>query len=132
MIIADLTIWSAALRGHSRGFAALFATHVQRGEVTAPGLVFAQLIGECEEHTDAARLRTWAQQVPPLDEPRTAWIAAGDLVSHLTEHGAFVSLVDAYVICLALREDAQVWSLNPRFEDVGRVVPLKRYLPPGT
>jgi predicted nucleic acid-binding protein len=132
MIVADLTIWSAALRGHDRGFESLFNALFQRGELTAPGVVFAQLIAEHEESTDAQRLRQWALLVTPIDEPMAAWMAVGDLAAHLAGQGAHVSLVDAATLLVCLREDWPVWSINPRFEDAARALPaLRRYQPAG-
>ena len=132
MIIADLTIWSAALRGHNRGFESLFNALLQRGEVSAPGLVFAQLLAEHEEANDGVRLRQWALSAPAFEEPRTAWMAAGDLAGHLSGQGAHLTLVDAYTVTVCVREDWPLWSLNPRFEEVSRQLPnLKRYHPTG-
>ena len=132
MIVADLTIWSAALRGHDRGFESLFNALLQRGELTAPGCVFAQLLAEHEEGSDGQRLRQWALQMEPADEPIAAWMATGDLVAHLAGQGAHVSLVDGATLVLCLREDWLLWSFNPRFEDVGRVLTaLRRYQPSG-
>ncbi len=132
MIVADLTIWSAALRGHDRGFESLFTALLQRNELTAPGVVFAQLLAEHEEPNDGTRLRQWAFSVPTFDEPRTAWAAAGDLAAHLAGQGLVVSVTDAATLTACLREDWPLWSVNPRFEDAGRFLPaLKRYQPVG-
>jgi predicted nucleic acid-binding protein len=132
MIVADLTIWSAALRGRDRAFESLFTALYQRGELAAPGLVFAQLLAEHEEANDAARLRTWALGTPAVDEPRAAWMAVGDLAGHLAGLGLHLSLTDATTLVLCLREDWPLWSLNPRFDEIGRRVPLlRRYQPSG-
>lgn len=132
MIVADLTIWTTALRGHDRGFESLFNALLQRGELTAPGLVFAQLIAEHEEPNDATRLRQWALTTPSCDEPRTAWMATGDLMAHLAGQGLPLGLTDGATLALALREDWPLWSLNPQIDEAGRLLPsLRRYLPAG-
>lgn len=132
MIVADLTIWSAALRGHDRGFESLFNALLQRGELTAPGIVFGQLLAEREEPVDAQRLRQWALGVPAPEEPIAAWMAVGDLQVHLAGQGVHVGLADAAALVLCLREDWSLWTFNPRLADVHRALPaLKRYLPAG-
>lgn len=132
MIVADLTIWSAALRGRDRAFESLFTALYQRGELTAPGVVFAQLLAEHEEVNDTARLRTWTLGAPGVDEPRAAYMAIGDLVGHLAGQGLHLSLTDAATLVLCLREDWPLWSYNPQFEEVARRMPqLRRYQPSG-
>jgi predicted nucleic acid-binding protein len=132
MIVADLTIWSAALRGRDRAFESLFTALYQRGELTAPGVVFAQLLAEHEEANDTARLRLWTMGAPAVEEPRAAYMAIGDLAGHLAGQGLHLGLTDAATLVLCLREDWPLWSYNPRFDEVARRIPqLRRYQPTG-
>jgi len=131
MIIADATVWTAALRAESATLESLFEDLRLRDELTAPGLVFAELASQLDDEQAVSRLRTWAMQVPPIDQPMSAWLAAGDVGALIAGHGVPMSLLDAYVVTLALREDCLLWSFNPRFERVERVVPLRRFVPTG-
>jgi len=131
MVIADLTIWSQVLRGRGAGLQSLFTDLQQRGGVTAPGAMFAQLLTEAVDDRAAERIRGWAAEAPPIDEPPLAWVAAGDLWVHLQNHGVRVSLLDAYLVGLCLREQWSLWSYNPQFEAAARVTPLERYQPTG-
>jgi len=132
MIVADLTIWSAALRGCDRAFESLFTALMQRCELTSPGVVFAQLLAEHEEPNDAARLRTWAMGAPPVDEPRATFMAIGDLAAHLAGLGVHLNLTDTATLVLCLREDWPLWSYNPLFDAVAQRIPqLRRYQPTG-
>lgn len=132
MIIADATIWNAALRGQGHGLLALVTDLLNRGELVAPGIVFAELLAEAEDERVSNRLRGWAVEAVQLDEPVHAWIAAGDLGALLANHGVHISLTDRYLVSLCLREACPLWSRNPRFDEVARVVPLERYQPTGT
>lgn len=131
MVIADLTIWSQVLRGQSSGLQSLFNDLYQRGELRAPGALFAHLLTEAEDDRAAERIRAWAAEVPPLDEPPLAWITAGDLWVHLQNFGVRVALLDAYLVGLCLRESCRLWSYNPQFEAAARAVPVERFLPSG-
>lgn len=131
MIIADATIWSSVLRAHGTSLKSLFSDLLHRGEVTAPGAVFAELLAESPDERSAERLRAWATEVHPVTETVHGWVAAGDLGTLLSSHGVILSFVDRYLVSLCLREECPLWSRNPRFEEVARIVPLQRYLPTG-
>lgn len=131
MIIGDATIWSAALQGHNQALCSLFTDLRRRGELTAPGLLFAQLLADAHDEAEAERLRQWATEAPPLEEPLQAWLSAGDLAAFLATNGAPIGLIDAYLVTLCIREEARLWSYNPRFNEVARLVPLQRFQPPG-
>ncbi|MCA9560772.1 MAG: hypothetical protein KC583_19625 [Myxococcales bacterium] len=131
MIIGDLTIWNRALQGYLPSLQSLFTDLRQRGELTAPPLVFAQLLAECEDERKAERLRTWATEATPVDSNVYAWLAAGDLCHLLATHGVRLSLIDGYLATLCLREDCRLWSFNPAFEQAASLVPLRRFEPSG-
>ena len=81
---------------------------------------------------DTARLRLWTMGAPPVDEPRAAFMAIGDLAGHLAGQGLHLGLADAAALVLCLREDWPLWSYNPRFDEVARRIPqLRRYQPTG-
>ena len=131
MIIADMSIWSQALRGQSPGLQSLFNDLRLRGELSAPGWVFAQLLSEAEDDRQADRLREWAADTVALEESPNAWIAAGDLHVHFAQHGIRLSLMDSYIVALCLREALELWSFNPIFDEVARLTALHRYMPTG-
>jgi predicted nucleic acid-binding protein len=131
VIVADLTIWSAALRGQTRGFESLFNDLLLKSELTAPGAVFAQLLQEADQPGVAQRLRSWAVQVPWVEETRGSWIAVGDLAAHLAGQGNHLQLADACALTLCLREEWPLWTMNPRVDAVARSLPIKRYQPQG-
>ena len=131
MIIADLTLWSRCLKAQAPALQALFTDLRQRAALTAPPIVFAQLLAEAREERAAERIRAWAVEAPPLDEGPHAWLMAGDLSHHLRRHGVALGLLDCFLVALSLRDDAELWSFNPLFERVADVVPLRRYEPGG-
>ncbi len=131
MLIADLTIWSQVLRGQSSGLQSLFNDLHHHREVTAPGALFAHLLTEAEDDRAAERIRGWASETEPVEEPPLAWVAAGDLWVHLHNHGVRLALLDAYLVAICVRESWKLWSYNPQFEAAARVCPLERFLPSG-
>jgi predicted nucleic acid-binding protein len=131
MILGDLTIWTAALRGQQPAMLSLFADLRRRGEITAPGILFAHLLAEAQDDAEAEKVRVWAADAPKIEEPVYAWLTAGDLGHLLLTKGVPVGFLDAYLIALALREDARIWSFNPRYLDVARVVPIQTWEPAG-
>ncbi len=131
MIIGDLTIWNRALRGHLPSLQSLFTDLRQRGELTAPTMVFAQLLVECDDERQAERLREWATEATEIDSNAYAWLATGDLGHMLATHGVHLDLIDLHLVMLCLREECRLWSFNPVFEQVQALVPLKRFSPSG-
>ncbi len=131
MVLADMTIWTQVLRGQSAGLQSLFRDLLFRREITAPGLVFAQLLAEAEDDRAAERIRGWATEVRPIEEPPLAWLAAGDLAAHFAQHNVPMSLIDVYLVGLAVREGWALWSFNPALERATRVLPFERYVPTG-
>lgn len=132
MILVDLTIWTAAERGHSAGLRSLFNDLLRREELFAPGLVFAQLIAEADDERHAKQFRQWADLVDGLvDSPSAAWTAAGDLHRVLERRGVPVSLLEALLLALSIRETAPIWTFNPVLLDASRLLPIEIYEPPG-
>lgn len=131
MIIGDLTIWGAALRGQYPALLSLFADLRRRGELTAPGFLFGQLLAEAQDEQEAEKVRGWALDVPRLDESLHAWLAAGDLAGMLASRGVQLNFLDAYLISLSVREGMRLWTYNARFLDVARILPIQMYEPQG-
>ena len=131
MIIADLTVWSRTLKGQAPTLQALFTDLRQRQSLSAPPIVFAQLLAEAKEERLGDRVRAWAVEAPPIDESPHAWLMAGDLSHHLRRQGVALGLLDCFLVALCLRDDAELWSFNPIFERVADLVPLRRYEPSG-
>lgn len=131
-ILADATIWAAALGGRlGRGQPVFHALRRER-RITAPGLVFAALLAELDDPARAETVRVWAAEAPPLPESPTAWIAAGDLGARLRRAGVGLDSAGNYLVALAIREALPVWSLDPIFDAVARALPIERFeVPPG-
>ena len=112
MIIADASVWRAALDPTSLDVGARVADLWGRRELTAPLAVFAQLLAETDVANDVAQIRSWATTVVPLVVSDDAWLAVGDLAATLRERGDLLNLIDVLVLIIAVREGARVWSLN--------------------
>ncbi|MEZ4471600.1 MAG: hypothetical protein R3F60_12515 [bacterium] len=131
MIIADATVWSAALAGQVRGLDALLASMRQRREVSAPAAVFAEVLSECDDERSAAQVRAWALEAAPVNETGLAWLASGDLGARLRAQGVMLSSLDTFLVTLCVREGWQLWTMNSGIHRVAASLPIRLHDPPG-
>lgn len=131
MIIADATVWLGALENRVRGLEALLTDLRTKKEVTAPPAVFAEVLSEAPDERAAQLARTWALEVPPVNETNTAWLTAGDLGAHLRRQGMMISPMDLFLMALCLREGWVLWTLNSALLRLGPSLPVKLYEPAG-
>lgn len=129
-IIADTSVWAAALEGRlGRGQAVFHALRQQR-RITAPGLIFAGLLAELDDPARAEMARVWATEAPPLPDTTTLWISAGDLGARLRRAGVMLDDAAHCLIAVCVREAAPLWSLDPVFDAVAEHLPLERFSVP--
>ena len=131
MIIADLSIWNSLLRGHNPGLNTLARDLIQQEQLNTPPILFAQLLREDPEPRHSQQIREWADQLPPLPLGPQAWVAAGDLGVLLDGEGLHLEMVDLFILAVVIREEAQLWSMNPLAEQLVKHLPLKLYQPKG-
>ena len=131
MIIADLSIWASVLRGYNPGLSALVKDLLQQEILNTPPIVFAQLLREDPEPRHSQQIRGWVELLPPLPLGPQAWIAAGGLGALLGGEGLNLKMVDLFLLAVAIREEAQFWSMNPLSEQLIKHLPLKLYQPKG-
>ncbi|MGK0359271.1 MAG: putative nucleic acid-binding protein [Bradymonadia bacterium] len=112
MIIADASVWRAALDPTTLDVCARVADLWARRELTSPTAVFAQLLSETDVATDIAQIRSWATTVTTVTTPNEAWLAAGDLAAKLRDAGDLLNIIDVLVLVTAVREGAPVWTLS--------------------
>lgn len=131
MIIGDITLWAAALKQQREtAFMSLVADLRYRGQITAPACVFGQLLAECGDEPTAQKIREWAMQVPEILTPPTAWLAAGDVSARLQSRGVELDLVSCLVLVACIREDAELWSFDPRMREAVKIVEARTYQAP--
>lgn len=131
MILADASIWRAVLAANIPGLPQLFMDLWNQESVTSPPAVFAEVLTECDDELGVRKLRAWAMEAPPLHCGALAWVSAGDVGRVLVEGRVDVNGVDHLLVALALREDAMIWSLNPAYDRVCEVLPVRRFVPQG-
>ena len=131
VIIADATVWSAALDGQVRGLDALLASLRQRREVSAPAAVFAEVLADCTDDRSAGQVRGWALDAAPVNETGLAWLASGDLGARLRSQGIMLSALDTDLVTLCVLEGWQLWSMNSAIHRVASSLPVRLYDPPG-
>ena len=127
MIIADASVWRAALDPTSLDVGARVADLWGRRELTAPLAVFAQLLAEADAASDINQIRSWATTVTPLVVSDDAWLAVGDLAATLRDRGDLLNLIDVLVLIVAVRENAPVWTLNRPVTLAMNALPIVAY-----
>lgn len=129
MIIADASVWRAALDPHSMDVGAQVADLWSNRGITAPVPVFAELLAECDSASEVEQLRSWATTVPVVPISSNAWMAAGDLAAKLRQGGDLLNLIDVFAILMAVREDLPLWSLNRAVLSAIKSLPVKAWSP---
>lgn len=128
-IIADLTIWRAALDGRLGGRQPIFANLRQQGRLTAPSAIFGRLLDLVERPGQAETVRVWAVETPSPTESTGTWLAAGDLGRMLRGKGVELDPFAQLVAAVAVREALPVWTLDPRWDAVVKHLPVRRFDP---
>ncbi len=128
-IIADVSLWHAALDGRLGSRQAIFTRLRQQKRLIAPAAVFGRLLGLVEREGQAETVRVWAVETPTLVEGVGAWLAAGDLGGHLRGHGVELDPFGQLVAAVAVREALPVWSLDPAWQAVVKHLPIRRFDP---
>lgn len=131
VIIADASIWRAALDPSMRDIGARVADLWTQRVLTAPAAVFAQVLAESENAHDVGQIRNWALSVPPLNTNPLAWLATGDLAARLRAQGDILNLLDVFVLAVAVREGCPLWTQNRAVLSALNQLPIKAY-DPGT
>ncbi|MCA9537256.1 MAG: hypothetical protein KC620_00125 [Myxococcales bacterium] len=127
LVIADLTIWAHALDGTIPRVQAAFHELRRHQRVTAPGMLFAQLLSEVEDDHRAERVRTFAIECPTLPESQGGWLAAGDIGFTLRERGLFVSALSHYLLALCIREGLPLWTLDDEMRRAAQAFSVPLY-----
>ncbi|MEZ4463568.1 MAG: hypothetical protein R3F43_03380 [bacterium] len=131
MIIADATVWSAALAGQVRAWTPCSPRCASGAQVSAPAAVFAEVLSECDDERSAAQVRAWALEAAPVNETGLAWLASGDLGARLRAQGVMLSSLDTFLVTLCVREGWQLWTMNSGIHRVAASLPIRLHDPPG-
>ena len=128
-IIADVSLWQAALDGRLGPRQVIFGQLRQQGRLVAPPSVFGRLLDLIDRPEQRETVRVWAVDTPTLVEGVGAWLAAGDLGAHLRQKGVDLDGFGQLVAAVAVREALPVWTLDPRWEAVVKHLPIRRFDP---
>ncbi len=129
-VLADTSVWVGLFRpGRDPGADHLLAL-AERGELVACGPVLAELlVGTPAEEREA--IRATVGSLPWVDLDQAAWWEAGVAGRELRRRGISVPLVDLAIAAAAVREGAEVWTLDRDFERIREVLPgLALHRPP--
>ena len=128
-VLADTSIWVDFLKVGTRGPAAELATLLRDRQVVLCGQVVAELLaGTRPEQRDG--LWTLLSGLPWLELRARGWRRVGELAGDARSSGYTLPLTDVQIAVLALENEAELWSRDAHFAQIGQLVAgLARFQP---
>jgi len=128
-VLADTSIWVDFLKVGARGPAAELATLLRDRQVVLCGQVVAELLaGTRPEQRDG--LWTLLSGLPWLELRARGWRRVGELAGDARSSGYTLPLTDVQIAVLALENEAELWSRDAHFAQIGQLVAgLARFQP---
>jgi len=128
-VLADTSIWVDFLKVGARGPAAELATLLRDRQVVLCGQVVAELLaGTRPEQRDG--LWTLLSGLPWLELRARGWRRVGELAGDARSSGYTLPLTDVQIAVLAFENEAELWSRDAHFAQIGQLVAgLARFQP---
>jgi len=128
-VLADTSIWVDFLKVGAPGPAAELATLLRDRQVVLCGQVVAELLaGTRPEQRDG--LWTLLSGLPWLELRARGWRRVGELAGDARSSGYTLPLTDVQIAVLALENEAELWSRDAHFAQIGQLVAgLARFQP---
>jgi predicted nucleic acid-binding protein len=128
-VLADTSIWVDFLKLGARGPGADLAALLRDRRVVLCGQVVAELLaGTQPEQRDS--LWTLLSGLPWLELRARGWRRVGELAGDARKDGCTLPLTDVQIAVLALENEAELWSRDARFSQIGTLVTgLRRFQP---
>jgi predicted nucleic acid-binding protein len=120
-VLADTSIWVDFLKVGARGPAADLATLLRDRQVVLCGQVVAELLaGTQPQQRDG--LWTLLSGLPWLELRARGWRRVGELAGDARRSGFTLPLTDVQIAVMALENEAQLWSRDAHFAQIGTLV----------
>ncbi len=137
-VLVDTSAWSLALRRSREQLSeaeqvlvAELKELIQEGRARLIGLIRQELLSGIRTPSQFEKLRALLRSFP--DEPihTLDHEAAAEAGNQCRRRGIAVSAVDALICAIAMRRQWSLFSTDPDFETMARVVPLRLHVPRG-
>jgi predicted nucleic acid-binding protein len=128
-VLADTAVWVDFLKVGTKGPAAELALLLRDRQVVLCGQVVAELLaGTQPQQRDG--LWTLLSGLPWLELRARGWRRAGELAGDARRNGFRLPLTDVQIAVLALENEAELWSRDAHFAQIGTLVAgLARFQP---
>ncbi len=120
MIVADSSVWIAALRSGTGTEALHLGELLDRDEVALPVLVRLELLAGASPRQRRHLKETFAV-LPVLYPSRATWKLIEDWIEAAARRGERFGIADLMIGALAAEAGAAVWSLDVDFARLGRL-----------
>ena len=129
-VLADTSVWVDFLKVGTSGPAAELATLLRDRRVVLCGQVVAELLaGTQPKQRDG--LWTLLSGLPWLELRARGWRRVGELAGDARRSGFTLPLTDVQIAVMALENEAELWSRDAHFAQIGALVSgLVRFQPP--
>jgi predicted nucleic acid-binding protein len=128
-VLADTSVWVDFLKAGARGPAAELAPLLRDRRVVLCGQVVAELLaGTQPDQRDG--LWTLLSGLPWLELRPRGWRRVGELAGDARRSGYTIPLTDVQIAALALENEAELWSRDGHFAQIGELAAdLVRFQP---
>ena len=128
-VLADTSVWVDFLKVGASGPAAELATLLRDRQMVLCGQVVAELLaGTQPQQRDG--LWTLLSGLPWLELRARGWRRVGELAGDARRSGFNLPLTDVQIAVMALENEAELWSRDAHFAQIGTLVAgLVRFQP---
>jgi predicted nucleic acid-binding protein len=134
VILVDTSVLSFAYRRTDRGgrspFATQFATLVEKGSpIVVPGIVLQEILSGVREEVQFNRLRAAVEVFPIALASRGDHLTAAKVRNLLSRRGVTAASVDVLIAAMAIRRNADLFTLDGDLESFAEFLPLRLFKP---
>jgi len=122
MILVDTTVVIDYTRGKDAKLQALLLAL----PVAVCGVVRAEVLHGSRSSAHRQKLLTALAAFQLLSMPDPLWDITGDNLAAFRSHGITVPLADAVIATLGIENDIEIWSRDPHFPAMQKVLPRLR------
>ncbi|HKI33402.1 MAG TPA: PIN domain-containing protein [Gemmataceae bacterium] len=127
MILLDSTVVIDYTRGKDPKLHLLFSSL----KLGVCGIVRSEVLTGWRTAADRAKLIAILNGLTQVSTPDSVWDTVGDNLAELRRHGLTVPVPDAVIATLGMNLNIEVWSRDPHFAAMQRILPtLKLFQEP--
>ncbi|MBI2361266.1 MAG: PIN domain-containing protein [Deltaproteobacteria bacterium] len=118
MVVADTTVWIEFFNVLESEEKHVIDLLIDGDELALVGPVLAELLQGCRTAGEASTILDHVSALPFLEMSFSAWRRAGEISSSLKRKGTTLPLMDVIIAALALEHNAEVFTIDPHFDEI--------------